>query len=252
MIGFFCISIHAQDYSDTHNSASFIPRVKMNGGTSLHDVCATSKYRFVGFIPRQKKFRLGITAGLGSSYITTKVSSHSIGKFAWNFGGIAQYAFNPNFSLNSGVIVQNKGGKHSGWEHVGPPFQSYVYLEKYNMLDIAVPLHAQLNVWRLNNFYNLSIHAGPDFHFNMIGVESRKFEDASYGANGDYKNAGMSNLEAFSLGASYGLTFNRNNPNGSRSFLKFGMNHSLTSIGLIDASEASHHILQLSFGYLFK
>ena len=198
----------------------------------------------------QSTLGLGTSFGLGTTQLNGDGIKNASSNLAWHVGANAQYQLGTYFAINSGAILQKKGGKNEGVERAGTIPQDYKYSESFNLIDVQVPIHLQVHL-PLGKMKVLA-YGGPDLNFNVLGLESRTYENNSYNDNNGYQNTAMTNLEVFNFGISYGLGLSAETSAGDEYFLKFGMSTGLNSVGKINNQEAKHQIAQVSLGYIFK
>ena len=151
----------------------------------------------------QNTLGLGASLSLGTSQLNGDGIQNPQNKLSWSLGGQAQYNLGKYFAVNSGVLLQNKGGKATGSESSGIIPKKYNYEETYNLYDAQVPIHLQVHL-PLGNLKLLAF-IGPDLNFNILGSENRVYEDDNYNEQNGYKNSAMSNLQVFNLGLTYGV-----------------------------------------------
>jgi hypothetical protein len=193
---------------------------------------------------------LGASLSIGTSQLNGDGIANAKNKLSWSLGGQAQYNLGKYFALNSGIIFQNKGGKAKGTETAGIIQKKYEFEETYNLYDAQVPLHLQANI-PLGNL-KLLVFAGPDLNFNLMGLESRVYEDDGYNEQNGFENAAMSNLEVFNLGLTYGVGLSASTSAGDEYFLRVGITNGMQPIGLLNANDAKANLGQITLGYIFR
>lgn len=173
-----------------------------------------------------KTFRNGIQANLGMSNVCFNKEGIK-NKMAFSYGAhwIAEYNFNPDIYLRSGLGIENIAYK-GDW--VSKTLSS-LYLE--------LPIHVGHH-FELNETSSIFVQAGPTLGFGLTGT---KIEWEGAGTT-DYFGDGFAKRFNLALGARAGVEFGKIQ-------LSLGANYGLTKV-----YEAGGHTLSvnLGVGYFFK
>ncbi len=132
------------------------------------------------------QFKFGVQAGLNGTSVTThygkdidRDSKYPVKtKFGFNFGVVAEYEFNDNLGLQSGLLYTQKGYQID-WDqflkdnNMEGKVDGYMYY-KYNYLQLPIHLYYKINDFR--------IMAGP---YLAYGIGGKAKIDATYRLDGE-------------------------------------------------------------------
>lgn len=158
--------------------------------------------------------------------------------------------FTENFGLMADVLFTSKGAKASGTTESGGAISSdKKYNDTYRLFYAELPIMAKLSVGT-DNFY-IKGFAGPSINFNLLGTETRVFEDPDYDRNNGYDNRPLNNLEVLEFSTVLGGGIDVINGAGQTFFVDFRVSNPLGVAGKIQGNDFKNSYFSIGIGYLY-
>jgi len=160
------------------------------------------------------QFRLGVTAGLESSKLSSSGSEWGMtiradtdSKAGFKFGIVGEYSFNENFAVAPELVFTQRGGKRerssSGGDWQG---NSYSYKSSININYLQIPINAKFS-YPINEDFKMFGFAGPYFAFALSGKTTNEMNwTDDYGERRSEKteNDLMDEIKRLDFGLNFG------------------------------------------------
>lgn len=194
-------------------------------------------------------FHVGGRFGLGESSVAgTDLNMQP--KMTISGGIVSNYQFNNYIGLNADFLLASTGARASGSERAAGLLSDnyYAYQERYDLLNVEVPVSAQASYW-FGDFM-VKAFAGPAMNFNLLAVQSRAYEDPNYKSN-DFMNRRLGNINNVSYYMMFGVGLGAISKNERLFFLDLRINNGISPIGKINNMNAYSYYYSVGAGYLF-
>jgi hypothetical protein len=195
-------------------------------------------------------FHIGGRFGLGESSLSgTGLNVRP--KLAISGGIATNYQFTNIVGLNADFLLTSTGARASGSTRTSTLFgaeKSYTYQEKYDLVNIEVPLSLQAGYW-FGDFM-LKAFAGPAMNFNLMALHTRAYDDPAYQSN-DYQGQRLDNMNNVSYYMMYGIGAGALSKNGQVFFLDLRFNNGISPVGTINNAGAYTNYYTVGAGYIF-
>ncbi len=202
---------------------------------------------------QNNQFYVGSRFGIGESTLDFKDATRERSKLLIAGGISTAFQFNRFVGVTSDFMFVSKGGKYNG-QIVAPDFfgqdRVYTYHDQYDIYSAEIPLALKLTFPVGNNFA-FKAYGGPSFQFQLLGAETRNYDDPDFHNDNGYSHRKLNDLQTMETGLVYGLGFEVNSVQDQTFFLDFRLNQSLSNMGLIQSQEVKSSYYMLSIGYLF-
>ena len=193
-------------------------------------------------------FGMGSVVGIGQVNMTAPGLGTVNPKIQYTVGATSMYKFNKMFGVGIDIVGTSKGGFVNGSENAGLPSQTYKFKETYSMIDVEVPVIAQLYLG--NDKLSFNALAGAGMNFNIYAASKRVYEDENRNSNYGYSGKGLNNINPTNLSYTFGIGLTAKN-GGDYYYVHFRRNGALSPMGTFNGQNAYYGSFNLTFGYLF-
>jgi hypothetical protein len=204
----------------------------------------------VGFA-QSPGFRYGARIGIGQAKISGASIVNQTGRLAFNAGLTANYQFNNHVGLSADFLFTSKGSRASSSETKSGFFNSttYNYEEIYKLYYFEIPIMAKVSVG-FSNFHP-KIFVGPSINFNLLGTQTRTYEDPNYNTDHGFSDRKIPGLQLMEFSGVVGAGFDVEMANEKILFLDIRYNSALNSFGIINGRSAYNNYFTVGVGYLY-
>lgn len=195
-------------------------------------------------------FKYGGRFGIGQARINEAELGDQRGKLALSGGITSTYYFSKTFGLQADFLFTSKGSRASGEEVVQGFFGTtrFQYEEIYRMFYLEVPVTARL-AFGSENFL-VKFYGGPSINFNLLGTQSRTYEDPDYNDDHGFTDREINGLELLEGAGVYGTGFEVAADEGIF-FLDIRNTIAFSSFGIINGRKAFNNYFVIGVGYLY-
>ncbi len=189
--------------------------------------------------------------GLGESSIAGGGIQHVNRKLAISGGVAANYQFTKMVGLNADFLLSSVGAKGTGYTTEGSVFgeQQYAYKERFDLVNVEVPVTGQLMFWMGDLFFKA--YTGPGMNFNLMAVQTREYENANYNSSNGFINKPLDDSRNIYYSMVYGLGLGALSKSDQIYFLDLRINKGLTAIGTMNNQKAYVNYYCITAGYIF-
>jgi hypothetical protein len=165
-------------------------------------------------------------------------------------GGVSvSNQFTENFGLMADVLFTSKGAKGSGTTNVGAFGSEEKFDDTYRLFYAELPIMAKISVGA-DNFY-IKGFAGPSINFNLLGTETRVFENGNVDNNEGYRDRQLNDLEVIEFSTVIGGGIDVVNSVGQAFFVDLRLSSPISSLGKIQGATPSNSYFSIGVGYLY-
>lgn len=195
-------------------------------------------------------FKYGARFGIGRATINEAAIGDQTGKLALSGGITSAYYFNKTFGLQADFLFTSKGSRASGQEVVQGFFGSttFNYEETYRMYYLEVPVTGRV-AFGTDNFL-VRFYGGPSLNFNLLGTQTRIYEDPDYNEDQGFYDRRIAGLELVEGAGVFGTGFEVAGDEGIF-FLDIRNVMAFTPFGRVNGQDAYNNYFVVGVGYLY-
>lgn len=189
--------------------------------------------------------------GLGESSMTGGGIQNANRKLAISGGIAANYQFTKMIGLNADFLLTSVGAKANGYTTDGSVFgeQRYMYKERFDLVNVEVPVTGQLMFWMGDLFFKA--YSGPGMNFNLMAVQTRDYENENYNNSNGFINKPLDDSRNIYYSMVYGLGIGAMSKSDQIYFLDLRINKGLSPIGTMNNQKAYVNYYCITGGYIF-
>lgn len=195
------------------------------------------------------KFGYGTKFGIGQSNL--RVGGYDPeSNLMFTVGMATSYKFTDHLGVSLDVMGTSKGAKIRGTEPGGIGYPEHKYTDKYNFVDIEIPVMVKAYLGGEKLSFNFMF--GGAINFNLLALESRTFDDGDWNNQYGTDPKQMPGIKTTNKALTFGLGATAKSGENNFYFIELrstlGLN---SSLGTIKGANAYHNALHINLGYLF-